>query len=75
MTSLRLALFALALGACATPAAVHAPAAPAATSPEDIYHLCDDARFEAMCSPVSTEQPLQVDTNLESPRVRSTLAS
>jgi len=75
MTSVRLALLALALGACATQAAVRAPAAPAATSTQDIYHLCDDARFEAMCSPVSAEPPLEVDTNLEAPRVRDTLAA
>lgn len=74
MTSIRLALIALALAACAKQAAVRAPAAPATTS-KDIYHLCDDVRFEALCAPASYEQPMQVDTNLESPRVRSSFAS
>lgn len=69
MTSLRLGLMALALAACAKQGAVRAPAAPTKTL--DIYHLCDDTRFEAMCTPAHTERPMQVDTNLESPRVRS----
>ncbi|MDX2092362.1 MAG: hypothetical protein SFX73_31150 [Kofleriaceae bacterium] len=69
MTSLRLALMALALGACTKQSVVRAPAAPTKTL--DIYHLCDDSRFEQMCTPVQAESPMQVDTNLESPRPRS----
>jgi hypothetical protein len=30
----------------------------------DIYRLCNDQRFDAMCT---ESQPLQVDTNLASP--------
>jgi len=30
----------------------------------DIYRLCNDARFDGMCTET---QPLQVDTNLASP--------
>jgi hypothetical protein len=75
MTSIRLALMALALGACAkqVPVAAPVPATAPASKTLDIYHLCDDARFESMCSPASTERGMQVDTNLESTGLRTTL--
>lgn len=69
MTSVRLALMALALAACVK---TQAPVvAPSPTQTLDIYHLCDDSRFESMCTPASTERPMQTDINLESPRLRS----
>lgn len=76
MTSIRLALLALAgalaLGACAKQVPVAAPVPAPAHKTLDIYHLCDDARFESMCTPASTERGMQVDTNLESARLRTT---
>ena len=74
MTSIRLAVLALALGACAKQVPVAAPVPAKASAPAktlDIYHLCDDAKFESMCAPASIERGMQVDTNLESARLRS----
>jgi len=77
MTSIRLALLALAgvlaLGACAkqVPVAAPVPAQAPSSKTLDIHHLCDDARFESMCAPASMERGMQVDTNLESARPRT----
>jgi len=47
------------------------PASAPASKTLDIYHLCDDTRFESMCAPASMERGMQVDTNLESARPRT----
>lgn len=72
-TCLLLLAIALGSGACAKQGQVRTempdPPAP------DIYHLCSDARFQSMCTPVMDEQPVfeeqqpvRVDTNMTSPR-------
>ncbi|MBL0216240.1 MAG: hypothetical protein IPQ07_20440 [Myxococcales bacterium] len=69
MTAARLVVctIALALAACATPGRTTAP-----TTPSSRYELCSDPQFE--CTPASAfegpaaTQPIQIDTNLASPR-------
>jgi len=69
MNVVRLLCCSLALAACATPARTLAPT----TTPS--YRLCADLQFEGMCTPASTTlppappAPIQIDTNLKSPRV------
>lgn len=58
-----LVLIALATTACVKQGQVREPATPAPS----IYELCDDARFESMCTPAPDTQPIQVDTNLATP--------
>ncbi|CAN5920871.1 hypothetical protein BH11MYX3_BH11MYX3_43610 [soil metagenome] len=72
MTTARLfgCTLALAFGACAAPGRAHEPTLPSGAH----YELCSDPQFE--CTPASAtrsierslEQPIQVDTNLASPR-------
>ena len=67
-----LLVLALGTGACAKQGQVRTqmPDQPA----PDLYHLCNDARYRSMCTPVvdeqtvvPLEQPVRVDTNITSP--------
>jgi hypothetical protein len=69
MTFVRASLLLLATSGCVKQVAVERPA-------PDLYHLCNDARFQSLCTPVPAQepanipafqQPIRVDTNLTSP--------
>lgn len=63
MKLVRASLIVLATSGCVKPVAVERPA-------PDLYHLCNDARFQSLCTPVPAQdpaQPIRIDTNLMSP--------
>ena len=58
MKLVAIAILTLAAAGCVKQETIRTRSAP------DIYRLCNDGRFDSMCTET---QPLQVDTNLASP--------